>query len=388
MSLERIVKGLRLALLCSGILAIWTAPLLAQKDRPAPARRDRDGLNAPELRVAQQAAQPKVDPELERLLRSWATTTEKIQKLQGRHYRFEYDKVFEVEKRAEGMFYYEAPSKGRIDIEGRVIEKGDVSTQIGKKSGQPYKLESASPEKWISNGNEIQKIDDKEKSVDIVTIPKELQGPNIMDGPLPFLFGMPPEKAKQRYRMKIIKKSGNIVMLEVEPLLRHDAENWRRAWLQLDIQEFLPAAVKLEDPSGNKETVYVFRDMEKNKRQSLFKVLVGENIFAPKLRGYTKHMIRQENIAGPPQEQGAGFKPGTVPDVTRMHARDAEAKLKQAGYRVSYEAGKTANNNDFAYRVYDQQPKPGTPLEKDKSVRITYYEHDDVRKAAKPPGDE
>ncbi|HAD58541.1 MAG TPA: hypothetical protein DCG12_04810, partial [Planctomycetaceae bacterium] len=61
--------------------------------------------------------------------------------------------------------------------------------------GQPYELISDIPQRWICDGKQLISIDDKQKEAQIHLLPPEMRGDNIMNSPLPFLFGLPPEKA-------------------------------------------------------------------------------------------------------------------------------------------------------------------------------------------------
>ena len=375
MNRRRILTGLPAGLLLIGYWVAVSPWLFAQQGRPPAGRQERRNLETPELRVPQQ----QDDPELDRILDEWARATSKIEKLQGEHYRWVYDTVFEVEKRAIGKFYYEGPDKGRIDIEGRKIGPKDVSKRTGK-DRKPFELQPDKPQRWICNGTEIQVIHDDEKTVEIVPIPKDAQGPNIMDSSLPFLFGLPPEKAKRRYVMRLdhYDPNSSVVTIEVLPRLQQDAANWRRAMVKLDRTRYLPQAVKLEDPAGSMETVYFFDKMEVNKKQTLFEDLTGKDVFNPKLRGYSRMVAPSAELADQPP--GNGPRAGVVPLVKNMSLTEAKATLERAGYQVRYGVGEPAPQSQFVQIVYAQEPEAGTPLDKNQPVRITYYDFDDSGK--------
>jgi TIGR03009 family protein len=382
MNLERIFRGVPAALLLAGLCSEQCTTLQAQQESLKTPRQQRSNLEAPELRVK------PVDPKLEQVLSDWHKATTKIQKLQGKHYRWVYDRVFEVEKRADGMFYYEAPDKGRIDIEGSKNLKAAKNQKVGKK-GDPYKIEPATPEKWISDGKEIKAINDGEKTVEIIPIPKEAQGPNIMDGPLPFLFGMPPEKAKRRYDLEIVGETKDVIVIRVHPKLPQDAKNWSVAHVMLDRRKFLPVGVKIEDPAGNMETVYKFDEMEVNRKQNLWQNLT-EMTCSTRNSADTADIDTGRPPAFPERinsfAKETRYVPGTVPSVLNMPARQAEDLLKKAGYEVAFEPGETAPQKEVAHTVYEQQPKAGSPLGENKTVRIIYYKN--VRTSAKPPTSE
>ncbi len=310
-------------------------------------------------------------PELEKLLLAWSQKSAQVQKLQGTHHRYVYNTVFMVEKRSEGVFYYEGPGKGRIDLTPAEIAKGEVSKRLDK-DGKPFKVQPDRSERWMCDGNDIWQVDDMTKQVNIYPIPKENQGQNIMDGPMPFLFGMPPEKAKRRYHLKLVHESDEQAVIEVHPRLAVDAANWRRASVILDKRNnlYLPRAVQLIDPSGNLETVYTFGEFQVNKdgRNWLMKVFgAGEaDPFRPKLKGYAfkVHAIRENPPADGP----------LVPSVAGLGWKDAKDLLEKLGCTVKIYTGQKAPQGALTHVVYNQKPAAKSPLQKGQQVVLTIYD--------------
>jgi TIGR03009 family protein len=240
----------------------------------------------------------KLSPELEALLKEWETHSSKFKKLEGSFKRFKYDHTFSVEFWATGKFAYEAPDKGYYQYEGSEIpgkavsrktyeEYDDETKKVVKK---PYALKSDLTEHWVCDGKQILKINDREKQFEKVPIPPENQGANIIDGPLPFLFGMKVDRAKRRYTFSMLEpKPGfkDTVWLLVKPKLPMDASNWSEARVGINRNTYLPVAVMLTDPSGNSETVHLFADVEANGKAGFFTGLLGGgNPFQPDLRKY------------------------------------------------------------------------------------------------------
>src|SRR5690606_38277585 len=151
-------------------------------------------------------------------------------------------------------------------------------------------------------------------------IPKEQQGANIMDGPLPFLFGLPPAKAKQRYNMSIVSIDEKLIRLAVKPRLQADAANWQSADVLLHADSYLPSAVMLLDPSGNRITVFSFGEPVVNPIN--FLAIFGVNDpFRPALLGYKQV---QSQAPGAVQPFNVGGKPIMgVPAVIGMSYSDA-----------------------------------------------------------------
>ena len=342
----------------------------AQTPPQTPAARQPRPQGGAELQVQNLPA------ELEQLLQNWSQHSAKIQKLQGTHQRFVYDNVFMTQRRSVGAFYYEAPSKGRIDIQPVKITPGD---KIQYKDPQTQKivtwtLKQDRPERWICNGEQIWQVNDAAKQVEIVSIPAEHQGQNIMDGPLPFLFGMPPAKAKRRYQLSLVHSSKlrpNQVQLHVLPRLQRDAANWQSAEVILDTTQYLPVAVRLIDPTGNTETTYLFKDLKVNAEEPGFlrRFFVGEekDPFNPSLKGYS---IKVHDLKDQTQ---APAKP-VVPSVVNLPWNDAKERLEKLGCVVTIEKGQKATEQKLSYVVYDQKPGATTPLQQGLKVTLTVYD--------------
>ncbi len=326
-----------------------------------------------------------LSPQLEQLLRVWSQQSAGVQKLQGTHRRFVYDKVFQVEKRAMGVFYYEAPGKGRIDLSEAPIANGEQSRRLGEDGKTPYKLQPDRPERWTCDGKDIWQVNDVTKQVEVFPIPKENQGQNIMDGPLPFLFGMPPEKAKRRYFLKLISETKEQAVLEVHPRTPLDAKNWKQARVIIDKSLYLPRAVQLIAPAGNSETVYTFSDFKVNSNgpnliQKIFRT-EDENPFRPRLPGYTfKVHNPQENQPQAPQAPGE-----YVPTVAGLGWKDAKERLEKLGCQVKIFTGQKAPQEKFTYVVYDQKPAAKSPLKKGQEVMLTIYDKAPVQVAVNNP---
>src|SRR4029079_11788670 len=96
------------------------------------------------------------------------------------------------------MFAYEMPDKGAYEFKGSEIPARAVS-KMKDADDKPYALKPDKSERWFCNGKEVMKIDDPTKTYEKVPIPEEHQGENIIEGPLPFLFGMKAEAAMRRY---------------------------------------------------------------------------------------------------------------------------------------------------------------------------------------------
>lgn len=290
------------------------------------------------------AQELKVKPlpeELEQLLKDWERVSAKVERLVGQHKRIVYNKIFEVEKISEGQFYYEAPDKGRIDLVGIEPEKKSKSQRVNEKTGQAYRIEKDQQTRWICSGKEIMNINDEEKTIEVFPLPPELQGKNIIHGPLPFLFGMKAEEAKKRFELSFVdqddpnKNNEKVVWIKAVPRQMVDKDNFQEATIKLDRERFLPLAVRLVDPSGNLETVYIFsaKDLHVNK-QSLVPPIFRDKPFQPRIPKNYK-LIRPDVVSQEDMKSDPGNRPPKNPVRQTSAELDAPATGNAANRQKS-----------------------------------------------------
>ncbi len=334
----------------------------------------------------------QLGPELTKILTDWSNSTSKIEKLEGTHRRYTYDHVFGTEKHAVGKFFYEAPDKGRIDVEPVDIKNGAVGRKKDK-AGKPYSLKKDRQEKWVCDGKRVMQVDDEAKVVNVFPIPPQAQGKNIMNGPLPFLFGMPPETAKRRFHLTLLKHETNTAWIKAIPRLKANAANWKEAEIILSKKTWVPIAVKLLDPAGNKETVYAFteKDLKINKPQ---RILFPKNPFAINIANYKiVQKVAQNNVQGvpknlpdrkpAPQQQERNITPQQnmsaqkttlkMPNVIGQPAAKVRDIFTKAGYKPLFYKGKVTKDPNKKYIVYLQSPAPGTPLKGGEKFQFKFH---------------
>jgi len=325
----------------------------------------------------------EVEPALNEILKKWERESQKIQKLEGNHVRLWYDDVFQLEKRSKGKFYYEQPDKGRIDITGMEIKKGAVSDKRNP-NGKPFQLKPGENERWICDGKRIFAVNEDEKSYEVYPIPLGRRGANIMEGPLPFLFGMPAKVAKERYFLKLIVNSPQQIVIAVKPRRRADAANYSEAKVKLNPETYLPSAVQLIHPGGNQSTVYVFENVVANKNKGIIAGIFGKDPFTPDLAGYQlqgkvvaaagEKQVQQpvKPVQQPVRPvQQATFK---VPSLIGKDYKTAQTMLQQMGFKSKlYEGKAVAEPGERKFHVYLQAPEPGTIAKKGDLIHLKLY---------------
>ena len=260
-------------------------------------------------------------PELMQLLQDWETSSSKITAMYGEHDRYVYNATFAIEKRGRGRLYYEAPDKGRYEVEPMSIPKGAVSKKVDK-NGKPFELKPHEAELWICTGTEIIKVNEDRREFERAIIPPEDRGQNMVNGPLPFLFGMKAEQARRRYFLEIVKEDENLneVWIKAEPREARDAALWSTATIILSRKTFLPRAVLLVDTTGKETTVHSFTKLQPKKGFDGIAALINGNPFQFDVKGY-QQIIYDGNGADLPQSGRAGEPRNGVPGDTSQKGR-------------------------------------------------------------------
>ncbi len=269
-----------------------TRPTPEKRPRPAPQDMEKD----PEI--------DKLDPKLEKILIEWEAHSSKIKSLHGKHTRKEFIKTFAVEKVSEGEFFLETPDKGRIDMIAKPVAKGAVASR------KDYTLEKGSSERWICTGEEILSFNEDDKTYCREVLPVSMRGKNIVHSPLPFLFGMKADEAKQRFNLKLVgfNKDNTAVQIQAIPRMDSDRQNYSEAAIMLDLKKFVPNAVRLLDPNGI-ETVYIFDGIKINDSGFWQELKTKFNDpYRPSLKGYKLQISNDVQPAS--NTEPAGSKAG------------------------------------------------------------------------------
>ncbi len=378
-----------------GVTAFCADSVLYGQTKPAPAKPANPparGAVAPAGAAQPAAKVEKPDPALEKILQDWYAASKNIKKLEGEHKRFVYDYTFLTVKQAQGEFYYEAPDKGRIDLDGTKVKDGTIVDKVSAINGAGLKFsaESDVPERWICDGKQVLQIFDAKKEVMQFSIPPEGQGEHIMDGPLPFLFGLPPEKAHQRYQMKLIKQTTSTIVMQAIPRWQQDAANYKWAVIMLEPTSMMVQAVQLMDPAQTTETVYTFPKITKNPSRSWVRFLgvPGSDPFKPNLKGYKIITAgRDEQVAGAKPQEGPKPADDALPSVVGLEHSKAKDVLEKKGYKVEFFKGDPANTPQLQYHVYRQIPEAKKALKKGETVKLVVYTEPQVNLIEGKKGD-
>jgi TIGR03009 family protein len=202
---------------------------------------------------APQASQPpfvlnkEEEAQLDAALQAWQQHSDRVKSFRASFVRFEYDLVFGPADKPRhvdtGSIAFGAPDKGMFSVD---------------KPRQEY---------WICDGKSIFEYDYPKQRVTQYKLPPELQGKQIADGPLPFLFGAPASHLRHRYYLRLITPAnlvGKEIWLQAVPRFQQDAANFRCAELILDATTMNPLALQVHQPGGKNRAAYKFENVVVN----------------------------------------------------------------------------------------------------------------------------
>ncbi|MFA6004795.1 MAG: hypothetical protein WC881_12100 [Elusimicrobiota bacterium] len=189
--------------------------------------------------------------ELDRVLAAWQERSSRVKTFRASFVRYEYDLVFGPQ-----------PQNGQANPPPRFIDEGSIA--FGAPDKGMYSIEKPRQEYWISDGKSIFEYDYQKKRVTEHKLPPELQGKEITNGPLPFLFGAPADQLKHRYYLRLITPpaaASKEIWLQAVPRFQPDAANFRHAELILLADTMNPGAIQVHQPGGKNRSTYIFKNV-------------------------------------------------------------------------------------------------------------------------------
>jgi len=234
------------------------------------------------------------------ILQMWETKSKAINTFTSDFERLEYDAVFGPGTEtpiiiSQGRLSYAKPDKGSFKIEAISRWKpNDPQNPAAGGEHAPQKNEVG--EHWVCDGKAVYEYDYQKKQLVVTTIPKEMRGQAIVDGPLPFLFGAEAKKLAARYWIRSIQGAPQMIWLEAYPRWASDAQNYQRVEIMLDRKTMQPTALQVHLPGGQQRHVYKFNEPTIN---SKLEALFGGIFDKPKVPWGWERVVNDEG--GGPQ---------------------------------------------------------------------------------------
>ncbi|MEM8668230.1 MAG: TIGR03009 domain-containing protein [Planctomycetota bacterium] len=262
------------------------------------------GAPFPPLNAAERA-------QLTQVLTAWEAQTKSTKTLDCKFTRWHYDLFMAPAgihaNRADGVIKYAAPDKGLFRVDSLVFFSG---LQNGKPQ---FKVQPDQVgEHWVCNGKQLIQFDGVNKQCKIIELPPEMQGQEIINSPLPFVFNLDAQKIQERYWVRLRqppKNAQGIVLVEAHPKRQEDRAQYKFVQVALDQKTMLPRALLMYAPNFHPKNAvkydhYEFTDLGRNK--TLASIMNFMNNFIPKKPPSDWQIVREDFVApAPPQNRAA-----------------------------------------------------------------------------------
>lgn len=215
---------------------------------------------------------------LDNLLKTWEVQSHKGRVVQIEFTRFIYDTVFKVEKRAKGRLIFGA-GRFRFDSYPSEYEKGETSRRTNQRTQTAYKLAPSQSETWIGDSKTIRWIRHSSRRIDVFPTPRSNQlvavaekpkdsrwdfgfrFPAFWDDYVPTFLRVNAEDLHQRFFIRL-ENTEKAIIFTMRPRGEPDSFLWRSLNVMWDDEHQRMGALKIIDPSGNLETVYVVKSYQ------------------------------------------------------------------------------------------------------------------------------
>lgn len=216
---------------------------------------------------------PPLDAEaqarLHAMLQAWEKQSKGTKTLECQFQRWHYD-LFAAPagihaSKSVGVIKYASPDRGLFKVEQKL-------TFDGMKNEKPQYSEKPDQfgEHWVCNGEELLEFDHKEKECRVEQLPPEMQGKQIFESPLPFVFNLDAKEILERYWVRQVQapKPG-MILVEAYPKRQADRAQYKLVQIALNEKTFLPQALLMYAPNFNIKTAakwdhYEFVNVQRN----------------------------------------------------------------------------------------------------------------------------
>lgn len=214
---------------------------------------------------------------VQQVLAMWELESSKIKTYNSPFTRLEYDNVFNPGTDAPmvvstGQLSYSRPDKGSFKIEEIKRWKPTDPDNTAPDAPGAWEVQKHEiGEHWVCDGKAVFEYDHRNKQLRVMPIPEKLRGEQIVNGPLPFLFGAKAEQMLQRYWIRVRQGNAAQIWIEAYPRWQADAANYHHCDVMLDRKTMQPMALQVHLPGGNSRHVYNFENPTVNgKMDALF----------------------------------------------------------------------------------------------------------------------
>ncbi|MEO1526441.1 MAG: TIGR03009 domain-containing protein [Planctomycetota bacterium] len=252
------------------------------------------------------ALTPQQQQEIDQHLLQWQARSQGTKTLETKYVRWHFDQQKAAAgvpaHRAEGQIKYSSPDKGLFRDDSIVFYTGmkEQKPQFAGDKNRPGDY-------WVCNGREVVQYDRGKQKCTVLTLPAEMQGTQIFNSPLPFVFNLDAAQIKQRFWVRSLPSpKPNTILIEAWPRKQNDRAQYKLVQVALNPNYDIEALI-IYAPNFNVRTAQNYDQYEfsKPKRNSITAGLrqnwLGNFIPQQPPKGWE---VVRENFAGPPQVAG------------------------------------------------------------------------------------
>ncbi|MBV8129045.1 MAG: hypothetical protein JO114_15465 [Planctomycetaceae bacterium] len=223
------------------------APTAAPAQARTPAAAERAEQGGAASRQAGAPAKPVNPANMEWLLEKWEHQSSLLKTLDVTILRVDQNPAWDELEYYEGRALFKSPNLAFIDF--NKIKQNEKKKPVedpqrrGKWLSTPF-------ERIICTGEEVWQYKSDTQQIFIYPLGKNEKKKAIEEGPLPFLFNMHAEDARQRYQMSLISEDAKGYGVSITPKLQEDKESFSIAFVNLDRRFLLPVRIMLKSPDG------------------------------------------------------------------------------------------------------------------------------------------
>lgn len=210
------------------------------------------------------------------VLKKWETDSETVKTFYAEFERNEFNHQFGPPglpmKKEKGKVGYISPDQGSYEVTESKIWTPETTPPSGasadpNQSQQPrgdWKAqEGVKGDHWVCDGKYVYEHRFNTKQLVVTPIPPEMQGKEIVNGPLPFLFGAKAEDLKQRYWFRVARElcdeKFTRIGIHAKPKYQADLANFTDVYVILrnEPKELLmPITMRLVSPDRSHADYY------------------------------------------------------------------------------------------------------------------------------------
>lgn len=228
--------------------------------------------------------------EVDQLLLQWQNRSRGTRTLETRYVRWRFDQQKAPAgipaHRAEGQLKYATPDKG-------LFRDDSIVYYVGMDAKKPqFKADPKRPgDYWVCTGKEIVQYDQAELKCTVMALPPEMQGVQIFNSPLPFVFNLDAAQIKERFWVRTLPpQKPNTYLIEAWPRKQNDRAQYKVVHISLDanydVLGLVVYAPNYDVRMANNYDLYEFNKVKRN------------GITAGFMNGWLKNFIPQQPPKG------------------------------------------------------------------------------------------